>query len=133
MPESPNHLRYTIIETSIGPLISESRVSVFDVMEAHDVGDSIYEIALTFNLSPMQVETALAYISQHRHELEPQLVEIKQALVAREAYYRGQANQIDHYVATLPLTPERAALHILRERTANDYLADADADHPERP
>ena len=31
-----NQLRYTIVETGVGPLISESRVSVFDVMEAHD-------------------------------------------------------------------------------------------------
>lgn len=133
MSELPNPLRYTIIETVIGPLISESRVSVFDVMEAHDAGDSIYEIALTFNLSPMQVETALAYISQRRHELEPQLAEIKRALVTREAYYRGQAKQIDRYVATLPMTAERAALHSLRERAENDYRIDADADHPERP
>lgn len=101
-------------------------------MEAHDAGDSIYEIALTFNLSPMQVETALAYISQRRRELEPQLAEIRQALVARAAFYRGQANQIDHYVATLPMTPERATLQMLRERAENDYRVDADADHPER-
>lgn len=133
LPEFLNQLRYMIIETSMGPMISESRVSVFDVMEAHDAGDSIYEIALTFNLSPMQVETALAYISQHRDELEPQLAEIEQAMVARQAYYRGRANQIDQYVAALPMTPERAALHVLRERVENGYRADTDADHPERP
>ncbi len=121
MPEVPNQIRYTIIETSMGPMISESRVSVFDVMEAHDAGDSIYEIALTFNLSPLQVETAVVYISQHHDELEPQLAEIKQALVAREAYYRDRANQIDRRVAALPMTPERAALHVLRERVENGY------------
>jgi hypothetical protein len=49
----PNSLRYSIIETDMGPLISESRVSVFDVMDAHDAGDSQYEIGLTFNLSPL--------------------------------------------------------------------------------
>jgi hypothetical protein len=59
----PNAVRYTIVETDIGPLISESRVSVFDVMDAHEAGDSIHEIGLTFNLSPLQVETALAYIA----------------------------------------------------------------------
>ncbi len=133
LPEFPSQLRYTVIETSMGPMISESRVSVFDVMEAHDAGDSIYEIALTFNLSPLQVETAVVYISQHHDELEPQLAEIKQALVAREAYYRDRANQIDRRVAALPMTPERAALHVLRERVENGYRANTDADHPERP
>ena len=129
----PNRLRYTIVETDVGPLISESRVSVFDVMDAHDAGDSIYEIGLTFNLSPLQVETALAYVLQHRAELEPRLAEIKQQLAEREAFYRRQAEQVDQYVATLPLTSQRAALHVLRERADNEYKVDADADRPERP
>lgn len=129
----PNRLRYTIVETDVGPLISESRVSVFDVMEAHDAGDSIHEIGLTFNLSPLQVETALDYISQHRAELEPQLAEIKQQLAEREAFYRRQAEQVDQYVATLPMTSQRAALHVLRERAENEYKVDIDADRPERP
>ena len=129
----PNRLRYTIVETDVGPLISESRVSVFDVMDAHDSGDSIYEIGLTFNLSPLQVETALAYVLQHRAELEPQLAEIRQQLAEREAFYRRQAAQIDQYIAALPMTSQRAALHVLRERAENEYKVDTDADRPERP
>jgi len=94
-----NGQRYAIVETDMGPLISESRVSVFDVLEAHDAGDSPYEIGLTFNLSPMQVETALVYITQNRAELEPQLAQIKQQLAEREAFYRRQAAEVDGYVA----------------------------------
>ena len=116
----PNRLRYTIVETDVGPLISESRVSVFDVMDAHDAGDSIYEIGLTFNLSPLQVETALAYVLQHRAELEPQLADIRQQLAEREAFYRRQAAQIDQYIAASPMTSQRAALHVLRERAENE-------------
>ncbi len=123
-----NQLRYTIVETGVGPLISESRVSVFDVMEAHDAGDSIHEIGLTFNLSPLQVEIALEYVSRHRAELEPQLAEIKQQLAEREAFYRRQAVQVDQYVATLPMTSQRAALYVLRERAENEYKVDTDAD-----
>jgi hypothetical protein len=33
-----------IIESDMGPMINHSRVSVYDVMEAHDAGHSIYEI-----------------------------------------------------------------------------------------
>lgn len=124
----PNRLRYTIIETDSGPLISESRASVLDVMEAYDAGDSRYEIGLTFNLSPMQVETALAYIVQHRAELEPQLAQIKQQLAEREAFYRRQAAEVDAYVATLPLTWQRTALRALRERSDSEYKAVVDAD-----
>jgi uncharacterized protein (DUF433 family) len=123
--------RYTIVETDMGPLISESRVSVFDVMEAHDAGDSQYEIGLTFNLSPMQVETALVYIAQHRAELEPQLAQIKQQLAEREAFYRRQATKVDAHVATLPMTSQRAALRVLRERSDSEYKAAVDADSPQ--
>ena len=126
-----NVLRYTIIETDIGPLISESRVSVFDVMEAHDAGDSQHEIGATFNLSPLQVETALKYIAQHRPELEPQLAQIKQQLAEREALYRRQAAEIDAYIATLPMTSQRAALRVLRERSDNEYKVAVDADSPQ--
>jgi uncharacterized protein (DUF433 family) len=125
-----NGRRYTIIETDMGPLVSESRVSVFDVMEAHDAGDSQYEIGLTFNLSPMQVETALAYIAHHRFELEPQLAQIRQMLAEREAFYRRQAAEVDAYVATLPMTAQRAALHVLQERSDSEYEVVADADSP---
>lgn len=127
----PNGLRYTIIETDMGPLISESRVSVFDVMEAHDAGDSRYEIGLAFNLSPLQVETALEYIAQHRAELEPQLAQIKQQLAEREAFYRRQAAEVDAYVATLPMTSQRAALHVLRETSDSEYKVAVDADRPQ--
>lgn len=127
----PNGSRYRIVESDIGPLISESRASVFDVMDAQDAGDSIYEIGLTFNLSPLQVETALAYIAQHRAELEPQLAQIKQQLAEREAFYRRQAEQIDRIVAALPLNPQRAALLVLRERSEIEYKTASDADRSE--
>jgi len=127
----PNEVRYAIVETDIGPLISESRVSVFDIMDAHDAGDTVHEIALTFNLTPLQVDVALAYIARHRAELEPQLAQIKQQLAEREAFYRRQVAQIDQYVATLPMTSQRAALQVLRERSENEYRAGTDADRPE--
>ncbi|MBK6432602.1 MAG: hypothetical protein WAW03_07925 [Anaerolineae bacterium] len=127
-----NGARYTIIETDLGPLISESRVSVFDVMDAYDAGDSVYEIDLTFNLSPLQVETALDYIAEHRAALEPQLAEVKRQLADREAFYRRQAAEIALRIAALPMTPQREALLALRERTEDKYQADTHADRPER-
>lgn len=42
----------TIIESEIGPLISESRATVYDVMEAYDEGYSPSEIGRLYNLSP---------------------------------------------------------------------------------
>jgi uncharacterized protein (DUF433 family) len=123
--------RYEVLETDIGPMISESRVSVFDVMDAHDAGDSIYEISATFNLTPLQVETALAYIEQNRSFLEPQLATIQRALAEREALYRTKTAEIDKRIATEPLTPARRRLLQLRESSPERYGENQDAGRPE--
>ena len=67
------HARYRIIESDIGPLISESRCTVFDVMILYDAGEALYGISTILNLTPLQVEIALDYIAQHRSTLEPQV------------------------------------------------------------
>jgi uncharacterized protein (DUF433 family) len=58
--------RYHIIESNLGPLISESRMTVYDVLEAQINGETLYEISMNRNLSPMQVQVAFEYIEQHR-------------------------------------------------------------------
>lgn len=73
--DDPFANRYQIVEANGTLMISESRVSLFDVMILHDEGDSIYEISMTYNLTPLQVKTAVAYIEQHRAILEPVLAE----------------------------------------------------------
>ncbi len=64
-------------------------------------------------------------------ELEPQLAQIKQQLAEREAFYRRQAAEVDAYVATLPMTSQRAALRVLRERSDSKYRVAVDADGPQ--
>ncbi|MEZ4867265.1 MAG: hypothetical protein R3C14_38430 [Caldilineaceae bacterium] len=81
--------RYQVIEANGTLMISESRVALFDVMILHDEGDSIYEIAMTYNLTPLQVQTAVNYIEEHREILTPQLAEAIQHREERERYYRA--------------------------------------------
>jgi len=102
----------TIIESDIGPVISESRVSVYDVMEAYDAGHSIYEIHQIYNLSSHQIEVALAYIEQHRARLVSELKEIRAKLAEREKHYRALAAEREKQT-TLEMTPERIALKSL--------------------
>ena len=66
--------RYTILDDDRGPLISESRVTVFDVLEAQQSGAGLYEICTIFNLSPLQVQTAFDYVEAHRPDLEAELI-----------------------------------------------------------
>ena len=108
--------RYTIIESDIGPLISKSRVTVYDVMQDYDEGDGIYMISDTYNLSPLQVETAIEYIEKHRERLEPELKEILIKKAERERYYRARAAELKKQRA-LPMTPKRKALQALIEKS----------------
>ncbi len=123
--------RYHIIESDIGPLISESRCTVFDVMELQDAGESLHAISAILNLTPLQVETALDYIELHRVRLEPQLADILRQRAERESYYRSIAGEIFERIASAPMTETRAKFAVLRERDQNEYSVTADAEHPE--
>ena len=102
----------TVIESEIGPLISESRATVYDVMEAADEGYSPSEIGRLYNLSPRQVRVALDYIAQHRAVLAPKLAKIPKIAAEREAYYRERTAEIEK-ANPMPMTPQRAALQAL--------------------
>jgi uncharacterized protein (DUF433 family) len=117
----------TIIESDLGPLISESRASVYDVMEAYDEGYNPSEIGKIYNLSPHQVQVALAYIAQHRERLEPELKEILIKKAERERYYRALEEEIKKQ-RPLPMTPQRAALYALIEKSRR-LREEADAVH----
>lgn len=110
------HDRYQIFEGDNGLQISESRVLLFDVMEAHDEGDSIYEISRTFNLTPLQAQTAVDYIEQHRAALEPRFAKAIQRREERRMYYEKQLEEHLKNRSPLPMTPERAALYALLDK-----------------
>lgn len=104
-----------IIESEIGPLISESRATVYDVMEAYDEGYPPSEIGRLYNLSPRQVQVALAYIGQHRAELAPKLQEILRIAEEREQYYRARTAELEKQ-RPVQMTPQRIALQALIEQ-----------------
>ena len=125
----PFATRYQIVEANGTLMISESRVSLFDVMILHDEGDSIYAISLTYNLTPLQVKTAVEYIEKHRATLEPELVEAIRVREERERYYRALEKEIWEKIAKEPMTPQRAAFYALREKNRQAAKAEADANH----
>lgn len=105
-----------IIESEIGPMISNSRASVYDVMEAYDEGHSPSDIGEFYNLSPHQVDVALAYINKNRFRLEPELRELLVKKAENEAYHRALiAEREKQFVKEM--TPERIKLNELLERS----------------
>jgi uncharacterized protein (DUF433 family) len=106
-----------IVESEVGPMISHSRVSVYDVMEAYSEGYNPSEICDIYNLSPHQVDVALAYIEQNRSRLEPKLKEIQAKLVEREQYHRALVAEREKQFPPREMTPEREAFYALLEKS----------------
>jgi uncharacterized protein (DUF433 family) len=107
--------RYRVVETEVGPRISESRAMVYDVLDYYNQGATRGEIALNFNLKLPQVDVALEYIEQHRPVLESELVEIKASKAEEEAKYRARQKEIKAKAQALPMTKERKAFYELQE------------------
>lgn len=109
-----SYLDYRIEETDLGPMIHNTRVSVYDVMLAHDEGQDLFHICVNYNLKPVQVQITLEYIEEHRVQLEEDLREILPKKAERERYYRSLA--AERAKIPVQMTPERAAFYALREK-----------------
>ena len=107
---------YEILETDSGPMVSHSRVSVYDVMLANEEGQDIFQICVNYNLSPVQIQIALDYIEQNRDQLAQELKEILLKKAQRERDYRAQEAKIREQIAQKPMTQKRAAFYTLREK-----------------
>lgn len=123
---------YQILETELGPMISHSRSSVYDVMLAHDAGHDLFYICVNYNLQPVQVQIALEYIEEHRAILEADLREILPRKAAYEQEHRAKQAEIEQKIAQKPMTPQRAALYQLIEKNHRERGKRNGADHSER-
>lgn len=124
--------RYHIFEGENGLQISESRVLLFDVMEAHDEGDSIYDISRTYNLTPLQVQTAVDYIEEHRATLEPAFAKAVQRREERREYYdKLTAEHWQRIKERRNLTPRQKAVYELLDKCRAQMEADVHASRSE--
>lgn len=107
---------YKIIETDLGPMISRSRTSVYDVMLSHKEGDDFFCICVTHNLTPVQIQVALDYIEENWDRLEEDLKEILPKKAENERYHRAITAEVQKKIDQLPMTPKRAAFYALRDK-----------------
>ena len=123
---------YQIFEGDSGLQIGESRVLLFDLMQYYDAGKSTYQLCEIFNLTPLQVKTAIAYIESHRTALEPELAKAIEYRKEREAYHRQLAEERWEKIAQLPMTPQRAAIYAMLEKHRVSDNGKPDAEHSQR-
>ena len=107
---------YKILETELGPMISHSRTSVYDVMLTLDKGNDTFFICVNHNLDFVQAQIALEYIEENREQLEADLREILPIKAAREKEHRAIQAEIERKIAQLPMTPKRKAFYEALEK-----------------
>lgn len=121
---------YQVVETEIGPMVGESRTSVYDVLLSLKEGDDFFALCVIHNLKPVQVQVALEYIEEHREQLEAKLPELLAKKAENERYHRAIAAERERLIAQLPMTPKRKALYALREKNRHLWSANGEAIHP---
>ena len=119
---------YKILETDIGPMVSESRTSVYDILLSQQEGDDFYAICVIHNLKPLQVQVALEYIEKHPAQLEAELPALLAQKAENERYHRAIAAERGKLIADLPMTPKRAAFYALREKNRHIRSGNGDSD-----
>jgi uncharacterized protein (DUF433 family) len=121
-----------IIETSRGPCITGTRITLYAIMDYLKSGLSHDVIKQDFLLSDEQLHAALQYLVAHREELEHHYVEIVQRSEERRAHYE----QLYHARTKLPphlSSAEKTAL--MRQELAQrqqDARPEHANDHPPR-
>ncbi len=120
---------YTILETEIGPMISQSRTSVYDVLSSQQEGEDFNALCVIHNLRPLQVMVALEYIEEHRAQLEAELPELLAKKAEHERYHRALAAEREKLISELPMTPQRAAFYALRDKARKLWSENGEATH----
>jgi len=108
-----------IIDRGRGPELAGTRITVYDVLDYHELGWHRDVIADTLDLSSEQVELALRYIDEHREEVMADYAEMR----ARDA--RGNPPELQ---ARLKHAHERLQAKLSELRDANSREAQ-DARH----
>lgn len=107
---------YEILETDIGPVVSQSRTTVYDILLSQQEGEDFNALCVIHNLKPLQVQVALEYIEENRDQLAAELPDLLAKKAENERYHRAIAAEREKLIADLPMTPEREAYYALREK-----------------
>lgn len=122
---------YSVVETEIGPMVGESRTSVYDVLLSLKEGEGFYALCMIHNLKPAQVHATLDYIALHREQLEAELPELLTKKAENERYHRAIAAEREKLIAQLPMTPKRKAFYELSEKNRHLWGSNGETTHPE--
>jgi uncharacterized protein (DUF433 family) len=100
----------TIIRTEQGLTISDTRITIYDVMDHLVAGRPLTLILNWLPLTETQLETALAYIHANRAEVEAEYQEVLKTADEIRQYWEKRNRERFARIAALPPQPGQEAL-----------------------
>jgi uncharacterized protein (DUF433 family) len=100
----------TIIRTEQGLTISDTRITIYDVMDHLVAGRPLTLILNWLPLTETQLETALAYINANRAEVEAEYQEVLKTADEIRQYWEKRNRERFARIAALPPQPGQEAL-----------------------
>lgn len=105
---------YSVVETDLGPMVGQSRTSIYDLLLSLNEGEDFFALCVIHNLKPVQVQVALEYIDEHRAALEAELPVLLAKKAENERYHRAIA--AERAKIPVAMTPKRKAFDKLLEK-----------------
>src|SRR6266566_1004542 len=100
----------TVVRTDRGLSIAGTRITLYHVMDYVKAGRSPDEIRDAFNLTDQQIADVMAYISQHRAEVEAEYQQVLREAEEIRRYWEERNRERLAEIAALPPKPEQAAI-----------------------
>lgn len=113
---SNNH----IVQTPRGLSVASTRITLYDILDYVHDGWPPHLIAAWLNLSPDQIQAALAYIETHRAEVEAQYQQVLRQAEENRTYWearnRERLKQIDRPASASEKAPIKARVRLRQEQ-----------------
>src|SRR5690349_23183843 len=107
----PAHSQPTVVRTERGLSIAGTRITIYDVMEYLNADWPPRLIQHWLNLSESQINDVLAYIHDHRAEVEAEYQDVVQRAQEIRAYWEERNRDRFAHIATMPPKPGQEELY----------------------
>jgi len=123
MPEDRQQ-QPTVVRTSRGLSIAGTRITLYNIMDYVTAGWPPKLIRDRFDLTDQQIADVLAYIADHRAEVETEYQQVLQQAEETRRYWEERNRERFAQIAALPPKPEQAVIR------AKPAAAKARRQHP---
>lgn len=99
-----------IVRTERGLTITDTRITLYDVMDYLTAGYPAKLIREKLSLSDRQITSALSYIEAHQAEVEAEYQEVLQIAQENQQYWENRNREHFAQLAAMPPKPGKEAL-----------------------